>query len=184
MAKKWLVRRGTATEHNSFTGDMGEVTMDVTNKTLRVHDGITVGGNPVITVETLKLIYPVGAIYIGTTTTCPLASFFGTWTLVSSGKALWTGNGSNANTTINAGLPNITGSTNSSANSFAGTSTTGVFSGTAHSSSNWCTGTVQTWQGNFATGLNFDASRSNSIYGKSSTVQPPAYVVNVWRRTA
>ena len=30
----------------------------------------------------------------------------------------------------------------------------------------------------------FDASRSSSIYGKSSTVQPPAYIVNVWRRTA
>lgn len=28
----------------------------------------------------------------------------------------------------------------------------------------------------------FDASRSNSIYGASSTVQPPAYVVNFWKR--
>ena len=29
-----------------------------------------------------------------------------------------------------------------------------------------------------------DASRSNSIYGNSTTVQPPAFVVNIWQRTA
>ena len=34
------------------------------------------------------------------------------------------------------------------------------------------------------TGLGFDASRSSSIYGNSTTVQPPAYIVNIWRRTA
>lgn len=30
----------------------------------------------------------------------------------------------------------------------------------------------------------FDASRYNAIYGNSNTVQPPAHVVNVWKRTA
>ena len=40
-----------------------------------------------------------------------MASLFGTWTLVSSGKALWTGTGSNGNTTIAAGLPNASGNT-------------------------------------------------------------------------
>lgn len=44
MAKQLQLRRGTATEHNSFTGANGEVTVDTTNKTLRVHDGSTVGG--------------------------------------------------------------------------------------------------------------------------------------------
>jgi hypothetical protein len=37
-------RRGTATQHLSFTGANGEITVDTTNKTLRVHDGVTVGG--------------------------------------------------------------------------------------------------------------------------------------------
>lgn len=37
-------RRGTSTEHNSFTGANGEITVDTTIKTLRVHDGVTVGG--------------------------------------------------------------------------------------------------------------------------------------------
>ena len=38
-------RRGTATEHNSFTGLVGEITVDTTNNTLRVHDGSTAGGH-------------------------------------------------------------------------------------------------------------------------------------------
>jgi hypothetical protein len=40
--------------------------------------------------------------------------------------------------------------------------------------------------GNIGTnaGLGFDASRSNSIYGNADTVQPPAYLVNIWKRTA
>ena len=38
------LRRGTATEHNTFAGAEGEVTVDTTNDTLRVHDGTTAGG--------------------------------------------------------------------------------------------------------------------------------------------
>ena len=44
MAIQVKFRRGTATQHNSFTGANGEITVDTTNKTLRVHDGVTVGG--------------------------------------------------------------------------------------------------------------------------------------------
>ena len=44
MAKQLQLRKGTDTEHNTFTGADGEVTVDTTNKTLRVHDGSTVGG--------------------------------------------------------------------------------------------------------------------------------------------
>ena len=32
--------------------------------------------------------------------------------------------------------------------------------------------------------LYFDASRSNPIYGRSSTVQPAAYYVHIWHRVA
>mgnify|MGYP001407395402 CR=1 FL=1 len=38
-------RRGTQAQNNSFTGAAGEITFDVTNKTLRVHDGATAGGH-------------------------------------------------------------------------------------------------------------------------------------------
>ena len=37
-------RRGTTTEHSSFTGLLGEVTVDTTKKTIVVHDGSTAGG--------------------------------------------------------------------------------------------------------------------------------------------
>ena len=47
MAKQLQLRKGTATEHNSFTGAVGEVTVDTTKDTLVVHDGVTVGGHPV-----------------------------------------------------------------------------------------------------------------------------------------
>lgn len=44
MSKQIQIRRGTAAEHASFTGAIGEITMDTTNNTLRVHDGTTAGG--------------------------------------------------------------------------------------------------------------------------------------------
>ena len=38
------MRRGTADEHDNFTGAIGEITVDTTKNTIRVHDGKTVGG--------------------------------------------------------------------------------------------------------------------------------------------
>ena len=49
MAKQLQLRKGTATEHDTFTGANGEVTVDTTNKTLRVHDGTTAGGTRLAT---------------------------------------------------------------------------------------------------------------------------------------
>ena len=47
MAKKLQLRRGTTTQHNSFTGAEGEVTIDTTKDSLVVHDGSTQGGHPI-----------------------------------------------------------------------------------------------------------------------------------------
>jgi len=44
MTRQIQIRRGTSAEHEIFTGAIGEVTMDTDVKTLRVHDGETVGG--------------------------------------------------------------------------------------------------------------------------------------------
>ena len=44
MATQVQFRRGTTSEHGSFTGAVGEVTVDTTLDTLRVHDGSTAGG--------------------------------------------------------------------------------------------------------------------------------------------
>ena len=47
MAIQIQLRQGTTTEHNTFTGAVGELTYDTEKKQLRVHDGITVGGKVV-----------------------------------------------------------------------------------------------------------------------------------------
>ena len=44
MATQVQFRRGTTSEHSSFTGAVGEVTVDTTLDTIRVHDGSTAGG--------------------------------------------------------------------------------------------------------------------------------------------
>lgn len=46
MSKRVQLRRGTTTEHSTFTGVVGEVTIDTTKDTAVVHDGSTVGGHP------------------------------------------------------------------------------------------------------------------------------------------
>jgi hypothetical protein len=40
------IRRGTTAEHSTFTGLVGEITVDTTKDTLVVHDGATAGGYP------------------------------------------------------------------------------------------------------------------------------------------
>ena len=44
MAKLLRLRRGTNTQHTTFTGAEGEVTVNTTNDSLHVHDGTTAGG--------------------------------------------------------------------------------------------------------------------------------------------
>jgi len=47
MAKLLKLRRGTTSQHSSFTGAEGEVTVDTDKDVLVVHDGSTAGGHPV-----------------------------------------------------------------------------------------------------------------------------------------
>ena len=130
----------------------------------------------------LQSIYPVGSLYIGTTNTCPIANLFGTWEKVSQGRVLQGVSGSQvAGSTVNAGLPDVTGSFNgiiswggTPATSGCVTAVAGGNTGIGHSGD-------KHW--NYSTAY-INASRSSSIYGKSNTVQPPAYLVNIWKRTA
>ena len=46
MAKLLKLRRGTTSQHSSFTGAEGEVTIDTTKDTAVVHDGSQAGGRP------------------------------------------------------------------------------------------------------------------------------------------
>ena len=49
MAKQLQLRRGTTSEHATFTGAIGEITVDTTKDVVVVHDGTTVGGKPLAT---------------------------------------------------------------------------------------------------------------------------------------
>jgi hypothetical protein len=53
MAKLLKLRRGTTSQHSSFTGAEGEVTVDTTKDTLVVHDGSTAGGHPLAKAATV-----------------------------------------------------------------------------------------------------------------------------------
>ena len=129
-----------------------------------------------ITVQNINFsqLYPIGSIYIGTMAVCPLEVLgIGVWELVSKDRVLQgAGTRGSVDTTIEAGLPNITGSglrggqDGSGGGAFV-KSTTGLSNGAA---------------GGYGANYTFDASKSNSIYGKSNTVQPPAYIVNIWKR--
>ena len=133
--------------------------------------------------EVLDKVYPVGAIYISINNTSPASLFGGSWTQLDAGYALWTAT-SDAGNTIAAGLPNITGSAGAQTGneSFSFADWTGAFSSDYSRS---YAGVVSVSSGYSRWGgFNFNASRSSSIYGNSSTVQPPAYKVYVWRRTA
>lgn len=44
MSRVLQIRRGTTAENDNFTGMAGEITFDSTAKTVRVHDGSTLGG--------------------------------------------------------------------------------------------------------------------------------------------
>jgi hypothetical protein len=44
MTKQVQRRRGTSTQHTSFTGADGEISVNTTNKSVHVHDGVTAGG--------------------------------------------------------------------------------------------------------------------------------------------
>lgn len=136
------------------------------------------------TAAMLELLYPVGAVYIGTMDVCPLATLgIGSWEKIASDQVLQGSSlNHNAGTTIAAGLPNITGSINRPGqNNNSGDSTTNYLTGSFYFDSSTYSRRNASESG---TGylLKFDASRSNSIYGNSSTVQPPAFVVNIWRR--
>jgi len=48
MAQQVQLRRGTTAEHTTFTGAVGEVTVDTDKDTVVIHDGSTAGGFPLL----------------------------------------------------------------------------------------------------------------------------------------
>ena len=128
--------------------------------------------------------HPVGSIYQSTDPTSPAALFGGTWQEIAQNRVLMGASYAHAaGTTVEAGLPNITGyagaDTDSGYYNTNRPNAGGAFYGGGKSYS-WCAAGSQ----NPGRDLCFDASLSNSIYGRSATVQPAAYYVHIWKRVA
>lgn len=152
--------------------DNGTKIKDVSKDVLKSWLGVT---NP----------YPVGSIYMSTSSTSPASIFGGSWQSIASERVLMGVSSSHgAGSTVDAGLPNISSGSNAALDiqgSWGAPACRAPF--------------AQTWQGNSelssstwsstpkVISARFDASLCNSIYGRSSTVQPAAYYVYMWRRT-
>ena len=131
-------------------------------------------------------IYPVGSIYM-TVGADPASIFGGTWRLVAGERVLMgAGGGHSAGAYVDAGLPNITGDAYGDVNGNHRQSMLFNGSGALRTDTVSWSSSVNAYSVsnsyNSATHINFNANKSNSIYGKSSTVQPATYYVNIWQR--
>lgn len=111
--------------------------------------------------------------------TSPAALFGGTWQEIAQNRVLMGASYAHAaGTTVEAGLPNITGSfvadVKKGEHKVSGAFTAGREIAT--------TGEYNNFSDVYKFSL--DASKSNAIYGRSATVQPAAYYVHIWRRVA
>ena len=132
----------------------------------------------------LDAIYPVGSVYLSVNNINPQNLFGGTWEALPEGYALWTtttdGQGAG---TIGAGLPNITGGFTIKNTDIPNS----VIIGQDGAFQRWGTGSNArvVYDRSSTKGTEyvyFAASNSNGIYGASSTVQPPAIKLYVWKR--
>ena len=141
----------------------------------------------------LDLIYPVGRIIISNDSTAPYSDIgFGTWQEVAKGAFIEGADDSHKEgDNIDAGLPNITGRLKIEPNIDINEKSekNGVFgspSGAFDIEYAKCVRCLVNNQEIFKIyqddAILLDASHSNSIYGKSNTVQPKAYVSHYWLR--
>ena len=146
---------------------------------VKVGSGLTVDADGTLSADALAA-YPVGSIYQSTDPTSPAALFGGSWEEIASDRVLMGASSTHAaGTTVRAGLPNITGSFVANVR-YDKREVSGAFT----------MGDRIAYQGMDGSGgagtykFSLDASKSNAIYGRSSTVQPAAYYVHIWHRVA
>lgn len=175
-------------EENAKTWDPTQYVKSVTEANGKLT--VTKGGGDSTIINLIDTFYPIGSVYMSADKTKTKADFpfmtYGTWEEIPANLCLQTGSANEAGTQRSAGLPNITGqvwnftyaSIEAARNEYD--SENGAFKrsnkreGVGYGSS----GII----GN--DGFMLDASLSNPIYGASDTVQPPAYMVRAWVRTA
>lgn len=136
--------------------------------------------------------HPVGSLYISENPTSPAELYGGTWERIEN-CTIWGASSLHpAGTTLDAGLPNITGRL--AVRALKTIYETGVFltqengalKSIAIDSVEDFSNLISTEDASSRYGgsVSIDASGSNPIYGASNTVQPPAYCTYIWRRVA
>lgn len=139
----------------------------------------------------IDILYPVG-IVVATATDNALkpgeADGLAQWEEIAQDRVLQ-GTSSGAGGTIEAGLPNITGKVwlrpLDNGDGITWDKENGAFITKVVEDPNDSSGAIAKGSGGKPFGsINLDASKSNSIYGNSSTVQPPAYKVHFWKRVS
>nr|DAU05217.1 MAG TPA: baseplate protein [Caudoviricetes sp.] len=118
--------------------------------------------------------------------TSPAALFGGTWQEIAQNRVLMGASYAHAaGTTVEAGLPNITGSVGRFASGHHSNELDRKQGALSYSGQGNNLGYYSS-SGSYGYGyyIDFNASSSNAIYGRSNTVQPAAYYVHIWRRVA
>lgn len=149
---------------------------------VKVGGGLTVAADGTLSADSALAAYPVGSIYQSTDPTSPAALFGGSWEEIASERVLMGASSTHAaGSTVKAGLPNLKGSFSGVASGqYPNLSNSGALS---ISRNDRMAGYEGGSYGGICT-VSFDASKSSSIYGASSTVQPAAYYVHIWHRVA
>ena len=137
----------------------------------------------------IDILYPIG-IVVTTATDDALkpgeADGLATWEEIAQDRVLQ-GTSNGAGQTIESGLPNITGKVwlrpLDNGDGITWDKENGAFITKVVEDPNDSSGAIAKGSGGKPFGsINLDASKSNNIYGNSSTVQPPAYKVHFWKR--
>lgn len=124
---------------------------------------------------------PVGSYFLTETEDDPNILFGGEWQKLTGRYVLQCSDDSHkAGTTVEAGLPEISGSVPVLTYKVTPTVTGPFGNCRLDQFSIEGNGNVPT----YGMILDFSAMKGNSIYGKSTTVQPPARIVNVWKRVS
>lgn len=139
--------------------------------------------------EAILECHPVGSYFLTETEDDPNVLFGGRWQKLTGRYVLQCSDDYHkAGTTVEAGLPDIVGYIKLELpGGGSPMSSAGIEALYTNYSAKRISG--YTMDGSYVTRsadnfLHFDASRSSSIYGNSDTVQPPARVVNVWKRVS
>lgn len=128
---------------------------------------------------------PIGSYFITETEDDPNVLFGGGWEKLTGRYVLQCSDDSHkAGTTVQAGLPNITGMATYLITDGIDQTQYPDFGCFSWGNYNYSWKASIIYEGPSKRDLMFDASRSNPIYGRSDTVQPPARIVNVWKRVS